>query len=73
MVVGDSKLERNIGIAPGFPVRVLQQDELVTTSDILTVLGLEVGDIIQTDIDLIQIVSPHFQKLKNLMYSYETE
>ena len=60
MVVGDSKLERNIGIAPGFPVRVLGQDELVTTSDILTVLGLEEGDTVQTDIDLIQIVSPHF-------------
>lgn len=53
MVAGDSKLERNIGIAPGFPVRTLKQDELITTSNILTVLNVEVGGYISTDFDLI--------------------
>lgn len=50
MIAGDSKKERNIGIAPGFPVRVLKQDELITTANILTVLGVEVGEYISTDV-----------------------
>ena len=50
MIAGDSKLERNIGIAPGFPVRTLKQDELITTANILTVLDVEVGGHISTDV-----------------------
>ena len=50
MIAGDSKLERNIGVAPGFSNKVLKQDEMITTDDIMTVLGLKIGDMISTDV-----------------------
>ena len=50
MIAGDSKLERNLGVAPGFPARELKQDELITTNDIMTVLDVKEGDVISTDV-----------------------
>lgn len=44
MVAGDSIRERNIGIAPGFPIEKLERHELITTHDIANVLGLKIGD-----------------------------
>ena len=50
MVAGDSIRERNIGIAPGFPIKPLNRHELITTVDIASVLGLKVGEQIQVDV-----------------------
>jgi hypothetical protein len=73
MVAGDSIRERNIGIAPGFPIRRLKRHELITTNDIAAVLGLKQGDQIQVDFDLFQIISSDFNKLKRLIYEYDEE
>ena len=56
MIAGDSKLERNLGVAPGFSNRILKQDELITTNDIMTVLGVSEDETISADFDLLQIL-----------------
>ena len=73
MIAGDSKLERNLGVAPGFPSRILKQDELITTNDIMTVLGVEEGDMISTDFDLLQLLGgQETAKLKQMMFDFES-
>jgi hypothetical protein len=38
MVAGDSQLENEIGVAKGFPLIDLQQDEIIMLQDVLDVL-----------------------------------
>ena len=49
---GDSRLERNIRIAPGFPNNILGKDEMITTHDVMSLLNINVGDMVEADIDL---------------------
>jgi hypothetical protein len=44
MIAGDSMLERRINVAPEFPNKIFKRDELATTSDVLDILGVQVGD-----------------------------
>lgn len=44
MISGDSLHERQIGLAKGFPIRELKRHEMITTNDVLSVLGAQVGD-----------------------------
>ena len=44
MIAGDSLHERKVGVAPGFPIRQLKRHEVITTNDVLSVLGAQVGD-----------------------------
>ena len=50
MIAGDSLHERKVGVAPGFPIRQLHRHEVITTSDVLAVLGAKVGDQIQVSV-----------------------
>lgn len=52
MVAGDSLHERKVGVAQGFPIRQLKRDEAITTNDVLSVLGAEIGDQMQVSFDL---------------------
>jgi hypothetical protein len=42
-IIGDSRKERDIGVASGFTTYVLQKDEIMVPEDILGVLGLKEG------------------------------
>ena len=44
MVAGDSLHERKIGLAKGFPIRELKRHEIITTTDVMSVLGTKPGD-----------------------------
>ena len=44
MISGDSLHERQIGVAQGFPIRELKRHEVITTNDVMSVLGAKVGD-----------------------------
>jgi len=39
-ILGDTKLERDIGVADGFPNMILGRGELIVIKDLLNVLGL---------------------------------
>jgi hypothetical protein len=52
LFAGDTKLERNIGVAPGFPKDILKQDEMITTADVMNLLNITEGDSVEVDIDL---------------------
>jgi len=43
-IIGDSKKERDIGVAQGFTTYVLQKDEIMVPEIILNILGLKEGD-----------------------------
>jgi hypothetical protein len=64
LFAGDSELERNIGIAPGFPTDILGKDEMITTDDVKKLLNIEIGDEVEADIDLFQVISKDYAKLK---------
>jgi hypothetical protein len=40
MIAGDSRLERKINVAPEFPKRIFERNELATTDDVMNILGL---------------------------------
>jgi len=50
MVAGDSLHERKVGVAQGFPIRQLKRDEAITTNDVLSVLGADIGDQMQVSV-----------------------
>ena len=73
MIAGDSKLERNLGVAPGFSNRILKQDELITTNAIMTVLGVSEGETISADFDLLQILGGQdTAKLRQMMFEFDS-
>jgi len=41
---GDSKQERDEGIAPGFPNTILGKDEVIALDDLMQILGVNEGD-----------------------------
>lgn len=43
-IIGDSRKERDIGVAEGFTTYVLQKDEIMVPEIILNILGLQEGD-----------------------------
>ncbi len=43
MIAGDSHLERKINVAPEFPKNLFARHELVTTTDVMNILGLKAG------------------------------
>ena len=52
MVAGDSQLENEIGVAKGFPLIDLQQDEIIMLQDVLDVLQLKKGDSVEIHYDI---------------------
>ena len=44
IVAGDSRLENNYGIAPGFPERVVDKDEAIIDARLLEMIGSKAGD-----------------------------
>lgn len=40
-------IERDIGVAVGFPTYILKRGEIIATSDLLDILGLDQGDEIE--------------------------
>ena len=44
MIAGNSEKERDIKLARGFPNIVLQKNEIITTNDVLNLIGAQVGD-----------------------------
>jgi hypothetical protein len=52
LFAGNSELERNLGISPGFPVDILGKDEMITTNGVMKLLDIELGDEVEADIDL---------------------
>jgi len=52
VVAGNSKNERDIGVAPNFPKDILGQDEMITTSDFMNILGTQVGEHVNARFDL---------------------
>lgn len=44
MVLGDSRKERDIGVANGFTSRVFGKWEAFVSSPVMQILGLETGD-----------------------------
>ena len=71
MIAGDSEKERDIKLARGFPNIVLQKDEIVTTDDVLNLIGAQVGDTIKAEYDLFQLLSPDFVKLKQYVFEFD--
>lgn len=51
-IIGDSKLERDLGVADGFPNMVLKKSEVLVIEDLLHVLDLKEGDNIELNFDL---------------------
>lgn len=47
MIAGDSYLERKLNVAPTFPKNILGRHEMITSSDVMRILGLEEGDQIE--------------------------
>lgn len=52
MIAGDSLLERKINVAPEFPKHIFARNELATTMDVMNILGLEEGDVVEAHYDL---------------------
>ena len=50
MIAGDSELERRIQIGHNFPNRILAQNEMITTTDVLQLLGQKIGDNIEVNV-----------------------
>ena len=71
LIAGDQSLERNLGIAPGFPRMQLKKDEMITTTDVMSLLNLKVGEEMNVDIDFFQLVSRDFVKFKRLVFEYD--
>jgi hypothetical protein len=55
MIAGDTVTERNTGMAPGFPIHKLGPKEMITTSDIASVLGVVEGDKIHAEVRAIAL------------------
>lgn len=71
MIAGDSKLERKIQIARGFPNDILKKGEIVTTSDVMNLLNAEVGDKLVAEYDMFQLLSSDFIKMKRLIFEFD--
>ena len=50
MIAGDSHLERKIGVAPEFPKLLLQRHEMITSTDVMKILGLQEGETINASV-----------------------
>ena len=53
MLAGDSELEMKLGVAPGFPNVKLGRNDLVTTNDVLNLIGVSEGDEVQVDVSIV--------------------
>lgn len=50
LILQDTKLERDIGVAYGFPGTILKKNELIANQDLLEIMGLKVGDQIELNV-----------------------
>ncbi len=50
MIAGDSHLERKINVAPEFPKSLFGRHELVTTTDVMKILGLKAGQQVEAHV-----------------------
>lgn len=55
VVAVDSKLERKIIVGHNFPNMVLEQGQMITTTDVLKLLGNKIGDLIEINVSISKI------------------
>jgi hypothetical protein len=67
-VAADTALERQIRIGHNFPDKILEKDQLITTTDVLKLLGLKTGDTIEVSLDFLQVLSPDIKRLKRTIF-----
>ena len=72
MVAGDSQLENQIGVAKGFPLVDLQQDEIIMLQDVLDVLQLKKGDEVEIHYDIFQSAVSDLAKLKKILFDFRS-
>ena len=53
LVAADTMLERQIIVGHEFPNIILQQNEMITTTDVIKLLGNEIGDKIEVNVSQI--------------------
>lgn len=57
MVAGDSYLERKLDVAPDFPKTILKRGEIITTVDVMHILGLKEGDVVEASVSVLNCLT----------------
>eukprot|EP00347_Sterkiella_histriomuscorum_P017410 403349482 len=71
-IIADTKLERDIGVASGFPNIVLQKNQVIAKQDLLHIMNLQEGDQIELNFDMFQMVGLDFTKLKRIVFDFDS-
>ena len=69
----DQRLERDIGVANGFPEVLLSRDEAIVSQEILDMLDVRVGQALTVKYDLLTMIPPAFAPLEQVIFEYQPQ
>ncbi|CDW88470.1 permease-like protein [Stylonychia lemnae] len=68
IIYGDQKLERDIGVANGFPNHLLKENEAMVSKDLMGMLGLKIGEQILVRYEFLTFLPPKFNILQTIAF-----
>lgn len=67
---GDQRLERDLGVANGFPNYLMTPDDAIVSDALLAQLEIEEKSLINVNYDILKLVPAQFSDLENLIFDY---
>ena len=68
---GDQKLERDLGVANGFPGNQMSNTDSIVSKDIMEMLSIAVGGKIQVKYDFLALMPSTLKPYEQIIFEYE--